>query len=79
MRVRHVGAGAEVVVTILGQRIARLSSVENGDLMVELRAQWLVRGPVVARRRVVARRWASERGRLATAGPVSDLAGEQRR
>lgn len=71
--VRHVGAGAEVVVTIRGRRIARLSSVESGDPMAELRARGLVRDPVAARRR------ATGRDRLATAGPVSDLVGEQRR
>lgn len=71
--VRHVGAGAEVVVTIRGRRIARLSSVESGDPMAELRARGLVRDPVAARRR------ATGCDRLATAGPVSDLVGEQRR
>lgn len=71
--VRHVGAGGEVVVTMRGRPIARLSAVERDDPMADLRVRGLVRDPIRPRRR------ASGRARLTAAGSVSDLVGEQRR
>ncbi|MGI8623558.1 MAG: type II toxin-antitoxin system Phd/YefM family antitoxin [Solirubrobacteraceae bacterium] len=70
---RHVGAGGDVVVTMRGRRVARLSPLERDDPLADLRARGLVRDPERPRRR------ATGRGRLAVAGSVSDLVGEQRR
>lgn len=71
--VRHAAEGGEVVVTMRGQRVARLSPLEVSDPLADLRARGLVQEPVRPKRKVGARK------RLATTAPVSDLAAEQRR
>ena len=71
--VRHVADGGEVIVTMRGRRVARLAPLEVGDPLAELRARGLVLEPARSRRR------ARGRNRLASSGPVSDLAAEQRR
>jgi prevent-host-death family protein len=71
--VRHAAEGGEVVVTMRGQRVARLSPLEVSDPLANLRARGLVQKPVMPRRK------ARGRKRLAAAAPVSDLVDEQRR
>jgi prevent-host-death family protein len=71
--VRHAAEGGEVVVTMRGQRVARLSALEVGDPLADLRARGLVQEPTRPKRR------ARGRKRLAAAGAVSDLVDEQRR
>jgi prevent-host-death family protein len=71
--VRHAAEGGEIVVTMRGQRVARLSPLEVGDPLAALRARGLVREPARAKRDVRGRR------RLASSAPVSDLVAEQRR
>ena len=70
---RYVGSGGDVVVTMRGRRIARLSMVDDADPLVDLRARGLVREPQRSRRR------ASGRELLTADGTVSDLVSEQRR
>ena len=70
---RYVGSGGDVVVTMRGRRVARLSMVDNADPLVDLRARGLVREPQRSRRR------ASGRELLTADGTVSDLVSEQRR
>lgn len=70
---RHVGSGGEVVVTMRGRRVARLSAADVGDPLADLRARGLVRDPQQARQRTTGR------SRLTAAGTVSDLVSEQRR
>lgn len=70
---RHVGAGGEVVITMRGRRVARLSTVDDADPMADLRARGLVRDPLRSRRR------SSGKTLLVADGSVSDLVGEQRR
>lgn len=71
--VRYVSSGGNVVVTIRGRRVARLSMVDAAEPLVDLRARGLVCDPQRTRRRE------SGRDRLAAAGTVSDLVREQRR
>jgi prevent-host-death family protein len=71
--VRHAAEGGEVVVTMRGQRVARLSPLEISDPLADLRARGLVREPVRSKRNVRGRK------RLASSAPVSDLIAEQRR
>lgn len=71
--VQRVQAGAEIVVTMRGRRVARLVPVDGGDQLADLRARGLVREPLADRRR------RSGQPRLETAKPVSDLIGDQRR
>jgi prevent-host-death family protein len=71
--VQHVAEGGEVVVTMRGRRVARISPIAVDDPLADLRARGLVREPARPRRR------AGDRKRLATAAPVSDLVAEQRR
>ncbi len=70
---RYVDEGGEVVVTIRGRRVARLSMADDVDPLADLRARGLVRGPLRSRRRP------SGKELLAAGAPVSDLVGEQRR
>lgn len=70
---RHVSSGGEVVVTVRGRRVARLSMVDGADPLDDLRRRGLVGDPQRRRRRVGGRQ------RLAVAGTVSDLVSEQRR
>ena len=69
---RHVGSGGDVVVTMRGRRVARLSGLD-ADPLADLRARGLVRDPQQTRRRT------SGHSRLTAAGTVSDLVSEQRR
>jgi prevent-host-death family protein len=70
---RHVGSGGDVVVTMRGRRVARLSGLDAGDPLADLRARGLVRDPQQIRRRT------SGHSRLTVTGTVSDLVSEQRR
>ena len=71
--VRHAAEGGEVVVTMRGQRVARLSPLEVSDPLADLRARGLVQEPIRPKRK------ARGRKRLVATGPVSDLVAEQRR
>jgi prevent-host-death family protein len=71
--VRHAAEGGEVVVTMRGQRVARLSSLEIADPLADLRARGLVQEPARSKRKLRGRK------RLASSAPVSDLVAEQRR
>lgn len=71
--VRHVAKGGEVVVTMRGQRVARLSPLEVGDPLAALRARGLVQEPARPKGNARSRR------RLASSVLVSDLVAEQRR
>lgn len=70
---RHASSGGDVVVTMRGRRVARLSMVDDADPLADLRARGLVRDPPRSRRR------ASGRELFRADGSVSDLVGEQRR
>lgn len=69
----HVSSGAEVVVTVRGRRVARLSGVGAADPLADLRARGLVLDPQHSRRPMAGH------VRLAAVGSVSDLVSEQRR
>jgi prevent-host-death family protein len=70
--VRHAAEGGEVVVTMRGRRVARLSPVREDDPMAELRARGLVSDATGE--------WRPRRRTRATASaPVSELVAEQRR
>ncbi len=71
--VRHAAEGGEIVVTMRGQRVARLSPLEVSDPLASLRARGLVQEPDVPKRKV------RDRKRLVAGAPVSDLVAEQRR
>ena len=71
--VRHAAAGGEVVVTMRGKRVARLSPMEVDDPLADLRARGLVHEPSRPKRNVGGRK------RLSSSAPVSDLVAEQRR
>lgn len=71
--VHHVAQGGEVVVTMRGRRVARLSPVNEGDPLADLRARGLVREPTQPKRPSTAHQ------RLRSLEPVSDLVAEQRR
>lgn len=70
---RHVGSGGDVVITMRGRRVARLSPVTEVDPLADLRARGLVRDPQRPRQR------SDKRDLLAAEGSVSDLVSEQRR
>lgn len=71
--VRHAAEGGEVVVTMRGRRVARLSPMGAADTLADLRARGLVREPTQ-------RKGASTEHRpLRSLAPVSDLVAEQRR
>ncbi len=70
---RHVGSGGDVVVTMRGRRVARLSRVDDADPLADLRARGLVHDPQRSRRR------ASGHELQTADGSVSDLVSEQRR
>ncbi|MDQ2896177.1 MAG: type II toxin-antitoxin system prevent-host-death family antitoxin [Actinomycetota bacterium] len=68
----HVAAGGEVVVTMRGRPVARLSPLEGRDPLAELRARGLVSEP--------SGEWGPRRrGRAGSRASVSDLVSEQRR
>jgi prevent-host-death family protein len=71
--VRHAAEGGEVVVTMRGRRVARLSPMEAVDPLDDLRTRGLVREPT--RRK----RTSAEHRQLRSLEPVSDLVAEQRR
>ncbi len=71
--VQHVQAGAEVVVTMRGRRVARLVPVDEVDPLADLRARGLVREPTAARTP------RARQPRLKAAKSVSDLVADQRR
>jgi prevent-host-death family protein len=71
--VHHVEEGGEVVVTMRGRRVARLSPVDKRDPLADLRMRGLVREPTQPKRS------SAERQQLLSLEPVSDLVAEQRR
>lgn len=71
--VRHAAQGGEVVVTMRGRRVARLSAIDAADPLADLRARGLIQEP--ARRK----RSRSSSSRLEAGSSVSDLVAEQRR
>lgn len=71
--VHHAAQGGEVVVTMRGRRVARLSPVNEGDPLADLRARGLVREPTQPKQPSTAHK------QLRSLGPVSDLVTEQRR
>ena len=70
---RHVAQGGEVIVTMRGRRVARLSPVSEGDPLADLRARGLIREPTQPKQSSAAYE------QLRSLGPVSDLVAEQRR
>jgi prevent-host-death family protein len=70
---QHVAAGGEVVVTMRGRRIARLSPVRSADPFEDLRARGLVQEPSRPKTRL------DDRAGIPTSGSVSELVAEQRR
>jgi prevent-host-death family protein len=71
--VRHAAEGGEVVVTMRGRRVARLSPMEAADPLTDLRTRGLVREPTQRKRA------SAEHRQLRSLEPVSDLVAEQRR
>jgi prevent-host-death family protein len=71
--VRHAADGGEVIVTMRGERVARLSPLMVSDPLADLRARGLVRDATRPKRKLEGRK------RLTAAAPVADLAAEQRR
>jgi prevent-host-death family protein len=71
--VHHAAQGGEVVVTMRGRRVARLSPVTDADPLTDLRARGLVREPTQPKRP------STERRLLRSLKSVSDLVAEQRR
>lgn len=71
--VRHAAGGGEVIVTMRGQRVARLSPLKQSDPLGKLRRRGLVTEPVRSKRR------ARGRARPMPSAPVSDLVAAQRR
>lgn len=71
--VRHAAQGGEVVVTMRGRRVARLSPMSEEDPLADLRARGLVREPAQRKRGSAGHR------QLRALEPVSDLVAEQRR
>jgi prevent-host-death family protein len=71
--VQHVAGGADVVVTMRGRPVARMSPMDAADPLEDLRARGLIREPARAKRR------AAKRKRLQASAAVSDLVAEQRR
>jgi prevent-host-death family protein len=70
--VHHAAQGGEVVVTMRGRRVARLSPVNAEDPLADLRARGLVREPTQPKRPSTGHR------QLQSLEPVSDLVAEQR-
>ncbi len=71
--VRHAAEGGEVVVTMRGRRVARLSAIDEVDPLAELRARGLIEEPSRPKRR------RADMRRIKAGGSVSDLVAEQRR
>jgi prevent-host-death family protein len=70
--VQRVAAGDEVIVTMRGKPVARLSPIDQHDPLAELRRLGLVRDPIRAGKPPYVKP-------IKTAGTVSDLIAEQRR
>jgi prevent-host-death family protein len=70
--VHHAAQGGEVVVTMRGRRVARLSPVNDGDPLADLRARGLVREPIQPKQP------SKTHKQLQSLGPISDLVAEQR-
>lgn len=71
--VQHAGSGGDVVVTIRGRRVARLSGLDVVDPLSDLRLRGLVCDPQRSRQRARGRKL------LTADGSVSDLVSDQRR
>jgi prevent-host-death family protein len=71
--VRHAAEGGEVVVTMRGRRVARLSAIDEVDPLAYLRARGLIQEPSRPKRRRSGSR------RIKAGGSVSDLVADQRR
>ena len=70
--VRHAADGAEVLVTMRGRPVARLTAVSADDPLSDLRERGLVQEP--------SREWRPRgRGRPRPTAAVSELVSEQRR
>lgn len=69
--VRHAAEGGEVVVTMRGRRVARLSAIDEVDPLADLRARGLIEEPARPKRRRAGRR------RIKAGGSVSELVAEQ--
>ena len=69
---RDVAQGGEVLVTMRGKRVARLSPIDAADPLAELRARGLIQEPSGPRRR-------GARSGIRPSEPVSPLVAEQRR
>lgn len=69
---RHVTEGGEVVITMRGRRVARLSPIDQPDPLHDLRERGLVAEP--------SGDWKPRgQGRPRSEGPVSELVADQRR
>ena len=71
--VRHAAEGGEVVVTMRGRRVARLSGIDEPDPLADLRARGLIEEATRPNRERSGGR------RIKADGSVSDLVAEQRR
>lgn len=72
--VRHAAAGGEVIVTMRGKPVARLTPLPSADPLATLRARGLVREPTRPRTRI------ADLPRLRSPGvSLSDIVIEQRR
>lgn len=72
--VRHAQAGHEVVVTMRGRRVARLTPIDDDtDPLEDLRRRGLLRDPTTPRRRT------RPGTRITATGSVSELVADQRR
>jgi prevent-host-death family protein len=69
--VQHVAAGHEVVVTMRGRPVARLSPLDAPDPFESLRRRGLIQEPT--------RDWSPPKDQPVPTAPVSDLIVEQRR
>lgn len=71
--VTEVEDGTEIVITIRGKPVARLSPVDRADGLDELRKRGLINEPTRRPRRAVGRKG------IQVEGTISDLIREQRR
>lgn len=71
--VRHAAAGGEVIVTMRGKPVARLSPLPSADPLATLRARGLIREPTRPRTR------SADLPRLRSPVSLSDIVIEQRR
>ncbi len=69
--VRQAAEGTEVIVTMRGRRVARLTPIEDDDPLADLRSRGLVDEPQGS--------WTPRHRRPKPQGSVSDLVAEQRR